>query len=104
MIPDGFAQLIIEGLTEDGRRFRPRDWIERLIDAVTVYGADRRTAHTPFAGTDRRRNQILFLQAQMVGDTQCLVVDGRLRDANPKAYAYLVEFVRSNRLRYRVID
>ena len=101
---DGFTQLIIEGLTEDGRRFRPSDWIERLIDAASVYGADRRTAHTPFAGADRRRNQIQFLEAQILDGTKCLSVDGRLRAANPQAYAYLIDFVRSNRLRCRVVD
>ena len=101
---DGFAQLIVEGLTEDGRRFRPSDWIERLIDAVSVYGADRRRVHAPFTGPDRRRSQIPFLQAQMLDGTKCLLVDGRLRAANPQAYAYLIEFVRGNRLRCRVID
>jgi len=95
---ENFSLLIVEGLTEDGNRFRPSDWIERLIDAVAVYGADRRESAGPFAGPDRRRRQIAFLQAQVIDSNKCLVVDRRLRDANPQAYHYLLEFIRDNRL------
>jgi hypothetical protein len=101
---ENFSKLIVEGLTEDGKRFRPSDWIERLIDTVTVYGADRRESSSPFAGLDRRRRQIAFLQAQVIDSNKCLVVDGRLRDANPQAYYYLLEFIRDNRLCYRIVS
>lgn len=102
-LPDIFSQLIVEGLTDDGIRFRPSDWIERLIDAVAVYGADRRGPARPFTGPERRQRQMAFLQAQIFDGNKCLVVDGRLRDANPQAYHYLLQFIRENRLCYRIV-
>jgi len=103
-LTNSFTQLIVEGLTEEGIRFRPSDWVERLIDSVTVFGADRRHAHLPYSGPERRRRQIPFLQAQMIDGQKCLIVDGRLRDANPEAFRYLLAFVRDHRLCCRIID
>jgi hypothetical protein len=100
-MPDHPEHLIVEGITEDGQRFRPSDWIERLIEAVEVYGNDRRARRSLHPGPDRRQRQLLFLQAQMLDDNPCLMVDLRLRDANPAGFAWLMEFVRSNRLRTR---
>lgn len=94
-------RVIIEGLTLDGGRFRPSDWVERLLDTLTSYGTDRRLNRRPYAGPERRTQQVSFLHPQMIGGVKCLVVDSRLRDANPAAYDFLMEFVRSNRLRCR---
>jgi hypothetical protein len=95
------AQLVIEGLTEEGRVFRPGDWIERLLETLAMYGADRRTGSRPYRGPERRFRQVSFLQAQICDGNKCLVVDLRLRDANPQAFEFLMEFVRTNRLRCR---
>jgi hypothetical protein len=45
-----------------------------------------------------------FLQAQMINGHKCLVVDMRLRDANPTAYRFLQEFIQNNRLRILETD
>jgi hypothetical protein len=103
-LSEPFSQLIVEGQTEDGSRFRPSDWMERLIDTVTAYGADRRASTHCFAGQDRRRRQIAFLQTQFIEGHKCLVVDARLQDANPQAYRYLLDFIRDNRLCYRIVN
>jgi len=96
---DPIACLLIEGQTEDGRTFRPSDWTDRLIDTLSHFGHDRRANRSHFDGPDRRYGQIAFLHVQMVDGHKCLWVDMRLRDANPEAFAFLMEFVRSNRLR-----
>jgi hypothetical protein len=44
------------------------------------------------------------MQARICGGHMCLVVDLRLREANPQAYDFLMEFVCSNRLRCRPGD
>jgi len=98
---DPIACLIIEGQTEDGQPFRPSDWTDRLIDTLSNFGRDRRGRRSPFDGADRRREQVAFLRAQMVNGRKCLRVDLRLRDANPEAFAFLMEFVRSNCLCWR---
>ena len=35
-------RLIIQSVREDGRRFRPSDWIERLAANMGEFGADHR--------------------------------------------------------------
>jgi hypothetical protein len=93
--------LVIEGITVDGKVFRPSDWIERLIDTASSYGSDRRTRAGSYSGPDRRRQQVDFLRAQMIEGRKCLVVDARLQEANPAAFRFLQEFIQSNRLRMR---
>jgi hypothetical protein len=94
-------RFVIEGITLDGNVFRPSDWIERLIDTLSSYGVDRRVRPGSSPGPERRRQQMSFLHAQMIEGRKCLVVDARLRDANPAAFRFLQEFVQSNRLRVR---
>ena len=96
---DESAQLIVEGITEDGLVFRPSDWIERLIDTAAAFGLERRLSRKPYSGPERRRQQISFLRAQMLAGRKCLVVDTCLRHANPAAFDFVLQFVRSNRLR-----
>ncbi len=100
-MPNDPLKIVIEGITLDGAVFRPSDWIERLIDTVSSYGEDRRSRSGSYTGPDRRRRQVGFLQAQMVDGRKCLVVDARLRDANPTAYRFLLEFIQNNRLQMR---
>jgi len=40
----------------------------------------------------------------MIDGRKCLVVDTRLRDANPAAYRFLQEFIKNNRLRMQETD
>lgn len=92
-------KIVVEGITQDGQVFRPSDWIERLIGTLSTYGEDRRANPRPHVGVDRRRRQENFLQAQMINGSKCLVVDTRLREANPSAYRFLQDFIENNRLR-----
>lgn len=96
--------LVIEGVTLDGMVFRPSDWIERLIGTLSAYGEDRRASTRVYAGTDRRRRQESFLRAQMIDGSKCLVVDTKLREVNPDAYHFLLDFIQSNRLRNQATD
>jgi hypothetical protein len=98
--PETITVLVIEGITADGRRFRPSDWVERLLDTLSNYGSDRRRQARPHPGPERRVRQVQFLQAQICDGQECLVVDLRLRQANPPAFDFLMEFVRSNGLRH----
>ena len=40
--------FVIIGLTLDGKRFRPSDWAERLCGTMSVFGAERRMAYSPY--------------------------------------------------------
>jgi hypothetical protein len=98
-MPNKLPIFVIEGITLDGKTFRPSDWIERLIDTLSSYGVDRRMPRRPYTGPERRRQQTNFLCVQMIEGRKCLVVDARLRDANPMAFGFLQEFAQSNHLR-----
>jgi len=100
-MPDGYTELVIEGITLDGETFRPSDWIERLMETLLSYGNDRRRQPRPYNGPERRCRQIEFLQAAMCDGQKCLIVDMRLEQANPDAFRFLMEFVASNHLRYQ---
>lgn len=95
------GKFIIEGMTLDGKAFRPSDWIERLHDSLSMFCDDRRRHAQRFAGNDRRRRCVPFLQPEIILGKKCLVVDTTMREARPEAYAFLMDFVRSNRLRTR---
>jgi len=99
-LPSRFTVLVIEGVTRDGRPFRPSDWIDRLLETLLSYGHDRRHPSRPYAGPERRRRQIEFLQAAICNGEKCLIVDMRLQEANPEAFRFLMDFVDSNGLRY----
>jgi hypothetical protein len=96
--------FVIEGITVDGKVFRPSDWIERLIDTVSSYGNDRRSRSGSYTGPDRRRRQVGFICSQIIEGRKCLLVDPRLQEANPAAFRFLQEFVQSNRLRMRALE
>lgn len=82
-------KIIIEGVTEEGRTFRPSDWIERISGNLCTFGKDRRMRYSH------------LVQPQMLDGAKCLAVDPELRERNPIAFNFLMEFARSNRLRVR---
>lgn len=83
------ASWVIEGVMEDGRRFRPSDWVERLSTVLASFGPDHRL----------RYNR--HVQPCYIGGQKCLLVDGSLECQDPGAFEFVQEFARSNRLRIR---
>jgi hypothetical protein len=79
--------FVIIGLTLEGRRFRPSDWAERLCGVMSVFGAERRMSYSPYAQPGNRDGE------------KCVFVDARIRDIEPMAYAFLVNFAKDNQLK-----
>ncbi|MCU0804503.1 MAG: DUF3579 domain-containing protein [Burkholderiales bacterium] len=82
-------EFLIRGVTLDGRRFRPSDWAERLCGVMSQFGADGRVAYSP------------YVHLVNLDGVKCVAVDGRLREAEPMAYHFLVGFARDNELEVR---
>lgn len=80
-------EIVIEGVREDGRHFRPSDWIERLGTVNASFGPDHRLRYDP------------NVQPCMVEGQKCLVVNRDLEQDNPALYFYLIDFARDNHLR-----
>lgn len=79
-------QIVIRGITLDGKKFRPSDWAERLYHAVATYGPDGRPKFPP------------FLKIQMDEGMKCIVIDLRMQDSDPLLFDFLVGFGQDNEL------
>ncbi len=79
--------FIIVGITTSGKRFRPSDWAERLCGVMSIFGSDRPMAYSPYA------------QPGTYDALKCVYVDARIRDIEPMAYTFLVNFAKDNQLK-----
>ena len=80
------AVFIIEGVMEDGRKFRPSDWVERLSAALGSFGSDHRLRYG--------RVRPFFLNGE-----KCLQVEKCLEDEDPVGFEFVRSFARANGLR-----
>ena len=81
-----FESFVIIGKTLDGKTFRPSDWAERLCGVMSVFGAKSRMAYSP------------YVQPGNQDGAKCVFVDCRIRDIEPMAYGFLVNFAKDNNL------
>jgi hypothetical protein len=85
----GAVEFVIQGVTLDGRPFRPSDWAERLCGVMSAFGGDRRMQYSP------------FVHPVTASSVRCVVVDVRLEEIEPMAYRFLLSFAKDNELRVR---
>ncbi len=71
---------------EDGRTFRPSDWVDRLSATLASFGPDQRLRY----GAVRP----CFIKGK-----KCLMVQKTLETEDPTAFEYVNSFARSNGLR-----
>ncbi len=86
---DGAAEIIIQGVTATGDKFRPSDWAERLCGMMSVFGEDRQLSYSP------------HLKPVIISGTTCVVVDRRLEGLDAAAYKFLMSFAYDNELAMR---
>jgi len=86
-------QYYIQGITSDGRAFRPSDWAERLAGAMSSFrpggSAGGKTAFIGYSPYCEPRN---------VGGTKCVIVNEALKDIEPMAWDFVMNFARDNGL------
>ncbi|MGN6579293.1 MAG: DUF3579 domain-containing protein [Bordetella sp.] len=84
-------QFLIYGVTESGSRFRPSDWAERLAGVMAQFRppgvAGTHLTYSPYV-----------LPVDLEG-VKGIVVDQRLRELEPLAYKFVVDFARDNKLK-----
>jgi hypothetical protein len=83
------VEFVIQGVTLDGKPFRPSDWAERLCGVMAAFGNDHRMQYSP------------FVHPVTANGVRCVVVDVRLEQAEPMAYRFLLGFAKDNELRVR---
>jgi len=86
-------QFVIQGITAAGRTFRPSDWSERLAGAMSSFrpggGAGGIGAHIGYSP---------YCVPQVVDGVKCVWVNEALKDIEPMAWEFVMNFARDNGL------
>jgi hypothetical protein len=85
------SDIFILGLTTVGRQFRPSDWADRLSGCLSSFGDDSRLVYSRYVRP-----------ALTVDGVRCVVVNRELRNAQPVAFNFLMNFAKDNSL--QVLD
>ncbi|CAN5449054.1 DUF3579 domain-containing protein [soil metagenome] len=97
-VEQGAAEWVIEGVTADGRQFRPSDWSERLCGVLSSFrptagrGAYAHLGYSPYA------------RPASIGAVKCVIVDERLREIEAMAWDFVQSFARENGLPFRKLE
>ncbi len=92
-------KVIIKGITEDGRRFRPSDWAQRLSTAAAAMMPQGRNA-----GRRARRPFHPKVNTAIIDGINSVVVDKSLAEEDPRLYKFLINFAKENRLVVENLD
>lgn len=83
--------MLILGVTNSGRTFRPSDWVERLAGQFSTFCQDRRLKYSP------------CVRPLTVEGIRGLLVDVRLVESDPGAFRFLLDFAADNDLTIRCL-
>ena len=87
-------QFLIQGVTQDGKTFRPSDWSERLAGAMSSFrpggGAGGISAFIGYSP---------YCVPQVIDGVKCVIVSDALKGLEPMAWDFVMNFARDNNLR-----
>ena len=84
-------EFVIHGFTILGRAFRPSDWAERLAGALSSFrpkgpGIGAHIGYSPLC------------VPRVIDEVRCVIVSEALRDIEPMAWDFAMNFARDNEL------
>lgn len=82
-------EIVIQGITSNGKTFRPSDWSERLCGILSSFDNNRLSYHD-------------WVRPILVDNVRCVAVDKKLEQINESMFRFLMDFAHDNDL--RVID
>ena len=85
-------EFFIQGITSDGRTFRPSDWAERLCGVMSHFrpeGSGGRNAHLKYSP---------YVRPTLLNGVKSVLVNEQLRAIEPLAYHFVLDFARDNDL------
>lgn len=91
--PRPHRQVFIQGTTLDGRTFRPSDWAERLAGAMSCFRPGGTTA-----GPGAHIGYSPYCVPRVISGVKFVIVDEALRDIEPMAWDFVMNFARDNQL------
>ena len=87
-------QVFIQGITHEGRNFRPSDWAERLAGAMSSFrpGGSK-------GGIGAFIGYSPYCVPRIIGGVKGVLVNEALRGIEPMAWDFVMNFARDNDLR-----
>lgn len=92
--PPADGEFLIHGVTAQGKPFRPSDWSERLCGVMACFRPGGAAS-----GRDALIGYSPFVRPVSVGDMKCVLVDPCIREVEPMALDFVLNFARDNGLR-----
>lgn len=86
-------EVFIQGITKSGRTFRPSDWAERLAGAMSSF----RPGGVP-PGSHAHIGYSPYCVPRVIDGVKCVIVNEALRDIEPMAWDFVMNFARDNEL------
>ena len=91
MVSSSAKEVFIQGITRDGKTFRPSDWADRLCGVMSQFrpGGLYPGSHLTYSP---------WCVPTVVGGVKCVVVNAELRDFEPMAWDFAISFAKDNDL------
>ena len=80
-------KIVIEGVTTQGKQFRPSDWAERMSGTMASF-KNSRIHYSP------------LLQPSVNHEGyKCVLLDPKLKESSPQVYQAILDFAKANNLK-----
>jgi len=91
MVSSTAREVFIQGITRDGRTFRPSDWAERLAGVMSSFrpGGAQPGSHLNYSP---------WCIPTVIEGVKCVIVNRELRDYEPMAWDFVLNFAKDNDL------
>ncbi len=78
---------MIQGVTDQGKVFRPSDWAERMSGTLASF-KDSRIYYSPLLQPTINQNGY-----------KCILLDPKLKESSPQVYQAILDFAKANHLK-----
>ena len=92
MVSSTTREVFIQGVTREGRTFRPSDWAERLAGVMSSFrpGGAQPGSHLNYSP---------WCIPTVIDGVKCVIVNRELRDYEPMAWDFVMNFAKDNDLK-----
>jgi hypothetical protein len=91
MVSNAAKEVFIQGITRDGKTFRPSDWAERLAGVLSSFrpGGPQPGSHLSYSP---------WCVPTTINGVKCVILNHELRDYDVMAWDFAINFARDNGL------
>lgn len=84
-------EVFIQGITLEGKIFRPSDWADRLCGVMSPFrpGGPQPGSHLTYSP---------WCIPTLINGVRCVVVNAELREVEPMAWDFAINFAKDNNL------